>query len=145
MSIERLKSMGFDHYDLAKEDPDYYFTHRKRKDGSRSYKVIERKTRYKTFSSSTREFLLRLYGSEENYIYSCFNPKFDGYVTLEDAILLYESSLVNTASAYLVIKKLEGGYLDDAFEPSIAARDLIDKVISDPSLIEHFTKTRYTF
>jgi len=145
MSIERLRSMGFDHYELGKGDPVYYLTHRKTRNGSRSYKVMERETRYKTFSSSTREFLIRLYGSEEDYVYSCFNPKFDGYVTLEDAILLYESSLINTASAYLVIKKLNGGYLDDVFEPSIAARDLIDKVLSDPNLIELFTRTKYTF
>ncbi|CAK7995072.1 Hypothetical protein POVR1_LOCUS590 [uncultured virus] len=145
MSIDRLKAMGFDHYELGKSDPEYYLKTRATRDGKRSYKVLDRELRYDDLAKSSQEFIKRLYGTKDAYIYSCFDARFDGYGFLEDAIYLYDSALVNTSSAYLVIKKLDGGYLDEVYDPTIAAHDLIDKVLNDNELIKTFTKIRYTF
>ena len=145
MSLDRLREMGFDHYELGKTDPDYYLHHRETPDGKKSYKVLDRELRASIMTPSSFRFLLKLYGNRENYIYSDFNPAYRGYLYLEDVIHLYDSALVNTQSAYLVIKKLDGGYLDEVFDPAIAAHDLIDKVLTDKELFKKFTDIRFTF
>ena len=104
-----------------------------------------RKQNYERLNLKTQSFLEMLYKTKDNYIHARSIPKYDNYLYLEDVILTYDSALSFPESATQCLKLLGVDYLEEIYDPLIAAADRILQVLTDKTLFQLYTSDKYKY